>query len=276
MIKSMMRVPSPALVIAIAALFVALGGTSYAVISSSTVPDSHGVFHACVNKSTGAIRIITASGKCHKAKGHGKHKRAGELAVHWSQTGPPGTNGTNATVNGVAAGGALAGAYPNPRIADGAVIPASIGSIPAAVVTNTGDTPISDSFSHDLNFDTNQVNIYGVHSTAVNTSRLTAPIDGLYEVHGEINWRGCTASGGFAEAEIFLNDLTRLAVTATPVTSTACTAEGVNALVHLHAGDYVTLAARQTTLGSLTVTGTTTEGEPDTPEFDMHWVGPSS
>jgi hypothetical protein len=81
--------------VAVAAVFVALGGTSYAVISSSTVPDSLGVFHACVNRSSGGIRIVTNPSSCHKAVAHGKHKALGELPVAWSQTGPAGKNGTN-------------------------------------------------------------------------------------------------------------------------------------------------------------------------------------
>ena len=95
--------PSPAMAVAMVALFAALGGTSYAVISSSTVPDSLGVFHACVNRSSGAVRIVTKSSSCQKAVKHGKHKTLGELAVTWSQTGPPGIRGINGTngTNGI-------------------------------------------------------------------------------------------------------------------------------------------------------------------------------
>jgi hypothetical protein len=85
------------MVVAMVALFAALGGTSYAVISSSTVPDSLGVFHACVNRSSGGTRIVTKPSACQKAVAHGKHKTLGELAVAWSQTGPAGKSGSNGT-----------------------------------------------------------------------------------------------------------------------------------------------------------------------------------
>src|ERR1017187_6505643 len=89
--------PSPAMVVAIVAVFVALGGTSYAVVSSSTVPDSLGVFHACVSRSSGVVRIVTKPSSCQMAVKHGKHKTLGELAVAWSQTGPAGKNGASGT-----------------------------------------------------------------------------------------------------------------------------------------------------------------------------------
>jgi hypothetical protein len=127
-----------------------------------------------------------------------------------------------------------------------------------------------------LTFDTDQVNVGGVHSTTTNSSRLTAPIDGVYAVHGEANWTGC-GSTGFVEIEIYVNAFaSRIGVTATPTTTGACGAASVNALVHLHAGDYVILTARNTSGSAATVRGTTNEGAPDSPEFDMHWVGPSS
>ncbi|HEY2651192.1 MAG TPA: hypothetical protein VGI50_04670, partial [Solirubrobacteraceae bacterium] len=128
-----------------------------------------------------------------------------------------------------------------------------------------------------LTFDTEQVNIDRVHSPATDPTRLTAPIDGLFEVHGEVNWRPPCGNSAFEELEIYKNAATRVGVTAIPVSSggTSCVAEGVDALVHLRAGDYVQLYVRQLTGTTNTVTGTNTEGAPDTPEFDMHWVAPS-
>jgi hypothetical protein len=265
------------MVVAVGAFFVAVGGTSFAAVSSSTAPDTKGVFHACVNGANGAIRIVTSTSPCRKPHGHGKHKTLGEFAVAWSQTGPAGPAGTNATVNGVAAGGGLTGTYPSPTIAAAVVTPGNIGSIPAAVVTNTGDVSIPGDASHNvLSFDTNQINIGGVHSTTINSSRLTAPIDGLYEVHAQVKW-GVGVSGGFRELEIYLGSFSaREAVNEIPDTTGLGVAQEVSALVHLHAGDYVTLSARQTSGSAVSISGTTSEGAPDTPEFDMRWVEPSS
>jgi hypothetical protein len=261
----------------VVALSLAVGGRSVAAIASTTVPDAGGVFHGCVNRANSAIRIVESASQCRKPHGHGKHKSLGEFAVAWSQTGPAGPAGTNATINGVAAGGDLTGTYPAPTIASAAVTPGKIGSIPAAVVTNTGDVSIPGDASHNiLSFDTNQVNIDGVHSTTTNSSRLTAPIDGLYEVHGEVKW-GVGVSGGFREIEIYLGNFTaREALSEIPDTTGLGVAQDVSALVHLHAGDFVILSARQTSGSAISIAGTTSEGAPDTPEFAMRWVEPSS
>jgi len=72
---------SPALVVAIAALVVALGGVAYA-----TIPDSGGVIHGCYLKANGSLRVIdpSAGEKCTKR----------EAAIQWSQTGPKGPPGS--------------------------------------------------------------------------------------------------------------------------------------------------------------------------------------
>jgi hypothetical protein len=59
--------------------------------------------------------------------------------------GPPGANGTDATINGVAAGGALSGSYPNPSIAGGAVGTGQLadGSVTGAKVA-AGSLTLSD------------------------------------------------------------------------------------------------------------------------------------
>ena len=91
--------PSPGPVIAFVALFVALSGTGYALIASG-IPDTRGVFHGCVDRKTGSVRLVTAGSQCRSAKGHGKHRYLGEFAVSWSQTGPAGKDGVNGT-NGI-------------------------------------------------------------------------------------------------------------------------------------------------------------------------------
>ena len=82
-------------VVATGALFMALGGGAYAAFSG--IPDAQGVYHGCVDPTTGALRIVKAATFCHKAKtirrGHRRVHLAGELAIAWNQTGQQGGKG---------------------------------------------------------------------------------------------------------------------------------------------------------------------------------------
>ena len=79
-------------VMATIAVFLALGGGAYAAISG--IPDSGGVFHACVNKSTGAVRVVKPGLACKSRKTrHGRVVFAGEFATAWNQRGPMGAKG---------------------------------------------------------------------------------------------------------------------------------------------------------------------------------------
>src|SRR6476659_7345770 len=88
-------------VVATGAMFVALGGGAYAL---SGVPDRGGVFHGCVSKKTGALRVVAGAKACRKAKQrHGRVVVPGEFAIAWNQRGNPGQNGAHGTngTNGV-------------------------------------------------------------------------------------------------------------------------------------------------------------------------------
>ncbi len=88
-------------VVATVAVILAAGGGAYAAIG--TIPDSSGVFHGCVNRSTGALRVVTSASTCARPKvvrrrGH-RVRLPGELAVAWNARGvqglpgPPGQKG---------------------------------------------------------------------------------------------------------------------------------------------------------------------------------------
>jgi hypothetical protein len=91
-------------VMATLAVFLGLAGGAYAL---SGVPDGSGVYRACVEEKSGAVRVVAKASSCRKAQTVKRGKRRvripGESAIAWNQKGQPGTNGNNGTngVNGV-------------------------------------------------------------------------------------------------------------------------------------------------------------------------------
>ena len=80
MVSGLSRIPhpSPAMVVALAALFVAASGFAVAAI-----PGRNGVIHACYKKKGGALSVVASGKKCPR----------GTLALSWNQQGPLGARG---------------------------------------------------------------------------------------------------------------------------------------------------------------------------------------
>src|SRR3954469_17587099 len=68
-------------------LVVVLGAAVFGVVSAvqAAIPDSNGVIHGCYQKNVGNLRVIDPSA--------GDSCRPPEIAISWSQTGPPGATG---------------------------------------------------------------------------------------------------------------------------------------------------------------------------------------
>jgi hypothetical protein len=155
--------------------------------------------------------------------------------------GKPGEDGTDATIDGVAAGGALGGTYPNPSIA-GAVGTSQIGTVPAARVVNSSpasvslptNTPTAIPWT-EADYDTD-----GLFDSA-HPTRLNAPVDGTYLVTGIAD---VSASAGGANAQGFVelreegnSGSSHFAVESFVFPANGAFAHTVTGMVRMHAGD---------------------------------------
>jgi hypothetical protein len=176
--------------------------------------------------------------------------------------GPQGPQGVPGPATG-AAGGDLAGAYPNPAIRDGAVTPAKTSAFPGARVEMAGSQPVGNGAYVAASFGTVQFNVGSVFSSAQPTL-LTAPATGVYTVSGSVEWE--SGAAGYRQLEI--DDAgTRLASDLTPIAAPQFVYSTVTTIVKLKAGESVTLVADQSSGGTLSF---------NTGAFAMAWMGSGS
>ena len=225
-----LRPPSPAMIVACVALFVALGGTSYAAIK---LPANSVGTKQIKNSAVTSVKVKNGSLT-------GADIQASTLA-----TVPSATHADTATTAGTATTADTA-----TTVAAGAVTADKIGALPGAHVKGAGSAEVVLSGTGKaLSFDTVDFNVGGVYDAA-HPDRLTAPVAGRYLIVGSAMW----AASGVGSRQLYLT-VNSAALESSSAIGNADAGEGngqqVESVRHLDAGDVVQLMAYQNSGSSL-------------------------
>ena len=127
---------------------------------------------------------------------------------------------------------------------------------PRCRVYNSANISLTSATPTALTFDTETMDDGGMHSTSVNTSRITVPSDGAgwYSIGGCV--RFAANSTGYREIKIVLNGTTDIHIARVPNSGAT---DDVRVTIHteypLAVGDYVELYATQNSGGALNALG---------------------
>jgi hypothetical protein len=152
--------------------------------------------------------------------------------------GPPGPYGS--------AGGVLAGSYPNPSFAAGAITAPAFARLPFARAIQTTEQTVANARSPIVTFDGAQTQGV-VFDDALD--RLVIQTPGVYLVAGEVLWQQ-SAAGDLRLATIMVDDTEVVADARTPVASMQ-TVNQVVVTLRLNAGQRIEMLAGQVSGGDL-------------------------
>jgi hypothetical protein len=246
-----LHVPSPAMIVACVALFVAMGGTSYAAVTLAA--NSVGTKQLKKNAVTSA--------KIKNAAVTGTKVKDGTLT---------GAKIADASVTGAKlADASVTGA----KIADTSVDAAKVGTIPGARVRRTAAQSVANNATLVVSYDAVDFNVGGVY-TAAQPTRMTAPIAGRYLIVATARWQNNDQGRRTIALEV-----NGTAVQIARSNVSAYFQGGVNplqpeqtaqAVYMLNAGDYVEVWAYQDSGGALNLLSAIDNGV----TFSMQWLAP--
>lgn len=138
---------------------------------------------------------------------------------------------------------------------------------PSCRVYKSSAQSITTGTNTAITFDSERFDNGGMHSTSVNTSRITIPTGGggIYLIGGAISW--AANATGVRYVSVYLNGTTHLGISEdTSVTATDHYMT-VSTLYALSAGDYVELVVQQSSGGNLNIQSVSAYS----PEFWAIW-----
>ena len=287
-------------VVALLALVVALGGSSYAAVqvtgkdvrnSSLTGKDIKDSSLKTADVRNGSLLAGDFKPGQLPAGPQGVPGPPGQTGAK----GEPGVDGTDATVDGVPAGGGLSGTYPNPSIAAGAITPEAFAGVafPTARARATVNQVIGDFATDLVHLQTNVHRREVDHNTGTTDSQtcgasdptpgdcfLTVTLPGTYLITGAVTF--AFSSVGFRQLLLtgWNTDVTdpfplgsdmRSAVQASTGQTSPPTTLSVSTVYQLTAGQSVSLIASQNSGAGLGVFG---GNNSQTSTLTLTWIAP--
>jgi hypothetical protein len=249
------------MLVATIALVVALGGVSYA----AGVLPKHSVGTAQLQKKA-VTRAKLKRNAVTGAKVRDGSLQAADFGTGQLPQGPKGDSGPQGPKGDP--GATARNSIGADQVKDGSLGPEEFAaSIPAVHVTGPSNGSVPNTTHKALTLDIERYDTAGMHSPSANSSRLTAPVDGVYLVNAQVSW----ASGsGYRELSLRKNEGNPIAIAGEALTSTQALAQDVTTQVRLQAGDFVEAFVFQTSNAPLNVL----KLDDYSPEFSMTWLAP--
>jgi hypothetical protein len=154
----------------------------------------------------------------------------------------------------------------NQEVVDNAIF---LANPPACRVYNSAHFAVANATDVPITFDTERFDTDTIHSTSVNTNRLTCKTAGLYLIGGSVQW--ALANGGNREIALRVNGTTEIdrdlgQIDAAPAVALA---QNLATIYKLAVNDYVELIAWQNSSVSINAVLAANSS----PEFWMTWIG---